>query len=56
MNMADSKWNKRKEKHIEDKTTSQEEILQKWKENFKYLLGNTPEIDDKPTDTLKKYK
>ena len=34
------------------KTASQEEIQQKRKENFKNLLGNPPEIIEKPTEKL----
>ena len=35
---------------IKLKVASQEERLQKWKEHFKNLLGNPPEITDKPTE------
>ena len=31
---------------------SQEEILQKWKEHFKNLLGNHPEVTDKSIKKL----
>ena len=31
------------------KAASREERLQKWKEHFKNLLGNIPDITDKPT-------
>ena len=34
------------------KATSQEERLQKWKENFKNLLENLPKITDKPTEKI----
>ena len=34
-------------KGVKLKATSQEERLQKWKEHFKNLLGNPPEITDK---------
>ena len=34
------------------KATSQEERLQKWKEYFKYLLGNILEVTDKSIEKL----
>ena len=34
------------------KAASQEEILQKWKEDFKNQLGNPPEITDNPTEEI----
>ena len=38
----------RHKKKIELKTASQEERLLKWKEYFKNLLINSPEVTDKP--------
>ena len=34
------------------KAVRQEEWLQKWKEHFKNMLGDIPEITDKPTETM----
>ena len=34
------------------KDVSQEKTLKKWKEHFKYLLGNPSEITDKPIDEI----
>ena len=34
------------------KATSQEDKLLKWKEHFKNLLGNLPEITNKPTQKI----
>ena len=34
------------------KVTNQEERFQNWKEYFKDLLGNLPEITDKPTKEI----
>ena len=32
--------------------TNEEERLQKWKENIKNMLGNSPEITDQPTEEI----
>ena len=51
--IADCTWNERKEKHFESKTKScLEERLLKWKEHFKNLHENPPEITDKSTKKL----
>ena len=52
--MADSKWSERKKGHFKGKTKSfsQEEILHKWKENFNNILGDSPEITDKPIQKI----
>ena len=49
--MADSKWGKRKEKYIRSKTKSCQS-KRKWKEHFKNLQRNPPEITDKPTEKI----
>ncbi len=47
--MANSEINKRKSTlRSKLKAANQEERLQKWKEHFKNLLGNPPEVTDKP--------
>ena len=34
------------------KVANQEERHQEWKEHFKNLLGNPPEVPDKPTEKI----
>ena len=52
--MADSRVSESKERQtrVKLKTPSQEEILLKWKEHFMNLLGNPPEIIDKPIQKI----
>ena len=52
--MAESKWSELKEVHLESKTKSclPKRTNQMWKEHFKNLLGNSPEVNDKTITTI----
>ena len=52
INLADSKWSERKDEHLESKSYTQEERLQKWKKYFKNIHMNSLEITDKPIQKL----